>query len=68
MGYLHVMRAKLPGVWLGSSESEPTVFLMKGPPKDVVGIDGYLGMQPLNAQQIEFDFEANTLAWKKCKP
>jgi hypothetical protein len=65
VGYLHVMSAKLPGVWLGSSESEPMIFLMKGPPGDVVGIDGYLGMQPLNAHQIEFNFETNTLAWKR---
>jgi len=65
VGYLRGMQAKLPGVWFGTSESEPTVFLIKGTSKDPVGMDGYLGTRALKAQQIEFNFETNTLAWKE---
>jgi hypothetical protein len=64
VGYLHVRRAKLPGVRFGTSESEPTVFLMKSPSRDLIDdIDGYIGTRALNAPRIEFNFETNTLAW-----
>jgi predicted aspartyl protease len=63
-GYLHVRRAKLPGVRFGTSQSEPTVFLMKSPSQDLINdVDGYIGTRALNAQRIEFNFETNTLAW-----
>jgi hypothetical protein len=65
VGYLRVKQAKLPGVWLGSSELAPTVFLLKGPAKELPDIDDYLGPRALNARQVEFNFEAKTLAWRE---
>jgi predicted aspartyl protease len=64
LGYVHVKRAKLPGVLIGTTESERIVFLMKGPSQDLGDIDGYLGTRALQAQQVEFNFEKSTLAWK----
>lgn len=65
VGFLRLKQAKLPGVKFGSSESEPTVFLMKGPVKELADIDGFLGPRALNARQVEFNFEAKMLAWRK---
>jgi hypothetical protein len=65
VGYLRVKQAKLPGVWLGSSELAPTVSLLKCPANELGDIDGYLGPRALNARQVEFNFEAKTLVWSK---
>ena len=66
LGYLHVKQAKLPGVVLNLSALEPIVSLIKGPSESPLSdVDGYLGTDALNAQQVEFDFEANTLTWNE---
>jgi hypothetical protein len=66
LGRLHVRQANLPGVGLGTAASRPMVLLMKGPSADqLVGIDGYLGLNALQARQIEFNFETHTLAWRE---
>src|SRR5262249_6509659 len=66
--YLLVKQARLPGVILGTSGLEPTVSLIKGPSESLLSdVDGYLGTQALNAQQVEFNFEANTLTWNRAR-
>jgi predicted aspartyl protease len=63
-GSLHVRQARLPGVLLSTSALQPTVSLMSGPSESLLpGVDGYFGTDALNARQVEFDFENNSLAW-----
>jgi hypothetical protein len=63
-GYLRVKQARLPGVVLSGPELEPTVSMMKGPSESLLsGVDGYVGVAALNARQVEFNFETNSLAW-----
>ena len=64
IGQLFGTQAKLDRVRLGASESQVTVYLIKRPSEGLPDdIDGYLGMDALNAQWIEFDFEAKRLRW-----
>ncbi len=63
-GYLRVRQARLPGVVLIASVIEPTVSLINGPSDGLLSdVDGYVGTNILNAQQVEINFETNTLAW-----
>jgi Aspartyl protease len=65
MGRLHGKIARLPNFQLAGVESETEVFLMSGPPADLLsGIDGYLGTSALKAQNIEIDFEGEKLRWQ----
>jgi hypothetical protein len=65
-GYVHAKRATLPRTRLGTTDLGRTVFLVKAPPANVLpGIDGYLGTDALKARRIDFNFETNTLAWKR---
>ena len=64
--YVHAKRATLPRARLGTTDLGRTVFLVKAPPANVLpGIDGYLGTDALKARRIDFNFETNTLAWKR---
>ena len=62
------MRTKqgtLPRVRLGPEEIDLKVWLVKGPPDNVLSdIDGFLGTASLRARWINFNFAANTLSWK----
>lgn len=65
-GYVHAKRAILARAGLGTTELDRGVFLVKAPPESVLpGIDGYLGTAALKARRIDFNFETNTLAWKR---
>jgi len=64
-GFVHAKKAVLPKARLGTMELNGTVFLVKAPPGSVLGIDGYLGTAALKARRIDFNFETNTLAWKR---
>lgn len=65
-GRLRGKIARLPGLQLGGSESDAEVFLVPGPPADLIPdmIDGFLGAVPLKANRIELDFVGKTLRWK----
>jgi aspartyl protease len=65
-GFVHAKKAVLPGARLGTTDLSGTVFLIKAPSGNVLsGIDGYLGTAALKARRIDFNFETNTLAWKR---
>lgn len=65
-GYVHAKRATLARARLGTTDLDKSVFLVKAPPENVLpGIDGYLGTDTLKARRIDFNFETNTLAWKR---
>jgi hypothetical protein len=65
-GFVHARKAVLPRARLGTSDLSRAVFLVKAAPGNTLsGIDGYLGTAALNAHRIDFNFETNTLAWKK---
>ena len=56
----------IPKARLGTTDLDGTVFLVKAPPGSLLlGIDGYLGTAALKAHRIDFNFETNTLAWKR---
>jgi predicted aspartyl protease len=65
-GHVHAKRATLARARLGTTDLDKSVFLVKAPPENVLpGIDGYLGTDTLKARRIDFNFETNTLAWKR---
>jgi predicted aspartyl protease len=65
-GWVPSKRAFIPNARLGTTDLGGTVFLVKTPPSKVLsGIDGYLGTAALKARRINFNFETNTLAWKR---
>jgi predicted aspartyl protease len=65
-GWVLSKRGFIPKARLGTTDLDGTVFLVKAPPGKVLpGIDGYLGTAALKAHRIDFNFETNTLAWKK---
>jgi predicted aspartyl protease len=65
-GPVHSKRASIPNARLGTMELGRTVILVKAPSGNVLpGIDGYLGAARLKARRIDFNFETNTLGWKK---
>ena len=65
-GFVHAKKAVLPKARLGTTDLNGTVFLVKAPPGNILpGIDGYLGTAALKARRIDFNFETNTLAWKR---
>lgn len=56
--------ATLPGARLGSRQRDLKDLLVKGPPGNVLpGVNGYLGIESLNAQRVEFNFADHTLRW-----
>jgi hypothetical protein len=65
LGRLQPTRVKLPGVRLSGPEAVATAFLTDGPATgQISGLDGYLGVAPLHAKRVEFDFAAMTLRWQ----
>ena len=65
-GWVPSRRGFIPKASLGTTDLDRTVFLVKAPPDNVLpGIDGYLGAAALKARRLDFNFETNTLAWKK---
>jgi len=57
--------ATLPDVGLGRSSKDVSVLLVQGPSQDMLpGIDGIIGIVPLKARQVNFDFGENVVSWK----
>jgi predicted aspartyl protease len=52
-------------VRVGPIEIDSKVWLVKGPPENVLpGIDGFLGISLLKARWMRFNFATNTLSWQ----
>jgi len=65
-GWVLSKRGVITRARLGTTDLDGTVFLVKAPPNNVLpGIDGYLGTAALKARRLDFNFETNTLAWKR---
>jgi len=65
-GWVLSKRGFIPKARLGATDVDGTVYLVKAPPGRLFpGIDGYLGTAALRARRIDFNFETNTLGWKK---
>jgi len=64
-GRLQAKQAVLPDVVFGARNGEVSVLLMKAPPPDALsGIDGIVGLAPLKAHRINFDFVGKNLTWE----
>jgi predicted aspartyl protease len=64
-GRLQAKQAVLPDVVLGARNGEASVLLMKAPPPDILpGIDGVVGLAPLRARRVHFDFVERRLSWE----
>jgi predicted aspartyl protease len=64
-GRLQAKHAVLPDVVFGARNEEVSVLLVKAPPPDAIsGIDGIVGLAPLKARRINFDFVGKTLTWE----
>ena len=64
-GRLQAKQAVLPDVVFGARNGEVSVLLVKAPPPDTLpGIDGVVGLAPLKAHRINFDFVNKTLTWE----
>ena len=64
IGQLHAKQTRISGLRLGSSESEAVVYLIHRPSQGIPSdVDGYFGMDALNASLVEFDFESGRLRW-----
>lgn len=65
-GLVHSKQAFIPNAKLGSTNLEATVFLVNSPSGSFLAdVDGYLGAAALKAHRLDFNFETNTLAWKR---
>lgn len=65
IGRLLGEQAKLSGVRLGPQELQmPVLILPEAPDALSTDIDGYMGIDALNAKLVEFDFAANRLRWQ----
>jgi len=65
-GWVRSKRGFIPDVRLGSAGLDGTVFLVKTPHGTFLAdVDGYFGVAALKARQINFNFETNTLSWKR---
>ena len=64
-GRLQAKQAVLPDVVFGTRNGEVSVLLVKAPPPDTLpGIDGLVGLAPLKARRVHFDFVAKRLSWE----
>ena len=64
-GRLQAKQAVLPDVVLGGRNEEISVLLVKAPPLDILpGIDGIVGLAPLKARRVHFDFVGRRLSWE----
>jgi hypothetical protein len=58
-------QATLPDVDLGQSSTSASVLLVQAPSPDMLpGIDGIIGIAPLKARRIHFDFAGKALSWE----
>lgn len=65
MGRIAGKKVMLPGVQLGGREKAiPTILIDEPAPRNVPGVDGYLGVAALHANRIEFDFAKMVLRWQ----
>jgi hypothetical protein len=61
----HARLRSLPAMYLGSKAMDSKVYLLQGPPADVVpGFVGYLGASSLKAHRIECDIANNLFSWR----
>ena len=52
----------LPGIRVGSEESQGSAFVLQKAPQSLPGeIDGFLGVRALNSSLVEINFEASAL-------
>jgi predicted aspartyl protease len=64
-GRLQAKQAVLPDVVFGARNGEVSVLLVKAPPPDTLpGIDGIVGLAPLKARRVHFDFVGKRLSWE----
>lgn len=62
---LHGKRTTLHGVRIGQRSKDFSVLLTKAPAPDMLpGIDGVVGVGPLSARRVNFDFFKGTLSWE----
>lgn len=65
IGRLLGEQAKLSGVRIGPKELQTSVLILPEAPRALpTDIDGYMGIDALNARLVELDFAANTLRWQ----
>lgn len=65
LGRLLGEQAKLSGVRIGSQELQTSVLILPEAPSALsADIDGYMGIDALNARLVELDFAANRLRWQ----
>ena len=65
-GWVRSKQAFVPNARLGSANLDGNVFLVNSPSASfLANIDGYLGTAALKAHRLDFNFETNTLAWKR---
>jgi predicted aspartyl protease len=65
-GGMRVAQVIAPRVRIGDIDLDRRVFLMKGPPGNLLpGIDGYVGVSALRAGRVTFNFDEGTLSWKR---
>jgi predicted aspartyl protease len=63
-GRLLAKQAILPDVLLGEKYGDVSVLLVQSPPPEMLpGIDGIVGIAPLKAHHVDFDFSSKTLSW-----
>jgi hypothetical protein len=63
-GRLEATQIALPDVVFGRRNGEVVVLMMKAPPPETLsGVDGFVGLAPLKARRVNFDFAGRTLSW-----
>jgi len=64
-GRLKAKQVLLPDVVFGARNGEVSVLLVKAPSPDILpGIDGIVGLAPLKAHRVNFDFVAKAVSWE----
>ena len=64
-GRVQAKQATIPDVLIGETIRDVSVLLVASPaPEMLPGIDGIIGIAPLQAHHINFDFSERTLTWK----
>jgi len=64
-GRLEAIEVVLPDVVFGTRNDRVSVLMVKAPASDALpGIDGVVGLTPLKAHRIHFDFVAKRLSWE----
>jgi predicted aspartyl protease len=64
-GRLQGKQVVLPDVEFGERNGEVSVLLAKAPPSEMLpGIDGIVGLAPLKARRVHFDFGGKRLTWE----